>query len=79
MSFSRMHRRGLGDEEALHPEPDRVVIDRVDANVKALVSTMQDDAKRRKISLAIGIVGVVFAAAKLGIIAIPHIKKWRDS
>lgn len=78
MSFSRM-RRGMGDEEALQPEPDRVVLDRIDTNVKALVTTMEDDARRRKISLAIGIAGVVFAAAKLGIIAIPHIKKWRES
>lgn len=69
----------MGDEEALQPEADRVVLDRVDANVKSLVSQMQDDARRRKISLMIGIVGVVFAAAKLGFIAIPHIKKWRES
>lgn len=67
-----------GGEEALVQEPDPIVLRRIDQNVALLIKAQQADESRRKLSIAIGIAGIVFAAAKLGIIAIPHIKRWRS-
>ena len=58
-------------------EPAGDVMQRIDQNVTSLVAAEAEEAKRRKITLALSIIGAVFAAAKLGIIAIPHIKKMR--
>ncbi len=60
-------------------ESDGVILRRVDANVQRLVTELEADAQRRKITVVLTGVGVLFAAAKLGFIALPHIKAWRDS
>ncbi len=64
----------LGDDET-----DGMILRRVDSNVQRLVAELEADAKRRKITLIVGIASAVFAAAKLGFIALPHIKAWRES
>jgi hypothetical protein len=61
------------------PEPQGAVVERIDRNVTSLVAAEAEESKRRKISLVIAGVGLLFAAAKLGIIAIPHIRKMRST
>lgn len=54
-------------------------ITRIDQNVARLVEAEADEAKRRKLALILTGIGVVFTAAKLGIIAIPYIRKSRET
>lgn len=68
--------RGLGETA---DESSDVVIRRVDANVLRLVTQIDADAQRRKITLILTGVGVLFAAAKLGFVAVPHFLQWRRS
>ncbi len=70
------YRTSMGD---VTDESDTVVIRRVDANVQRLVTELEADAQRRKITLVMTGIGVVFAAAKLGFIALPHIRAWRGN
>ncbi len=62
----------LGDD-ASAPAP--VTLESLQAQLDTIVQFQQDDARRRKWTLVIGIAGALFAAVKLGIIAAPHIRK----
>ena len=63
----------LGADE----ETDSDVLRRVDSNVTQIMADRVAEQHRRNVTLALTIAGAVFAAAKLGFIAIPHIKRWR--
>jgi hypothetical protein len=73
---SRMGFASVGDEGEPVVEADTVVLRRVDKGVAQLVESLAHEERRRKITLILTGIGAVFAAAKLGIIAFPHIKKW---
>lgn len=66
---------GLGDDEV---EADGVILRRVDAGVAQLVAANAAEEKRRKLTLILTGAGVLFAAVKLGIIAVPHVLRWRQ-
>jgi hypothetical protein len=60
---------------ALPPdETDSVVLRRVDVGVAQLVAAQEAEEKRRKVTLILTGVGVVFAAIKLGFIVVPHFR-----
>lgn len=59
-------------------EPDGTVIRRIDQNVVSLVASEAAEDKRRKLTTILTGLGLVFAAAKLGFIAIPHLRKSRE-
>lgn len=67
---------GLGE---VTDESSDVVIRRVDTNVQRLVTELEADAQRRKVTLVLTGVGVLFAAVKLGFVAVPHFLQWRRS
>lgn len=52
-------------------------LDLVAQRTAALIQWTKDEDRRRKIGLLIGIGGALFAAVRLGIIVIPHIRKRR--
>jgi hypothetical protein len=63
---------GLGADES-----DTIVLRRVDTGVAELVKAQKVEETRRKITLVLTAVGVLFAGVKLGFIAVPHLKGWR--
>ena len=66
----------LGDESAATPdESDTVVLRRVDAATQDLLARAREEDSRKKITLALTVAGVVFAAFKLGIVT----WAWRTS
>lgn len=54
-------------------------IEEIRTNVAELIKRAREDAENRKIALIIGGVSALFAAAKLGLVAIPLIRKSRDT
>lgn len=69
-----MSYRAVGADPAA-PETDSAVIARIDQRTAAIAQQQVDDAQNRKISLIIGGAAALFAAIKLGIIAVPHIRR----
>jgi hypothetical protein len=63
---------GLGADET-----DTVVIRRVDANVAQLVAANKAEERRRKLTVIMTGIGVLFAAVKLGFVAVPFLKRRR--
>lgn len=69
--------RGMGDAAA-PGETQEAVIARIDERVAGILKSQQDDARFRKYALYVGFASALFAAAKFGIIALPHIRKMRQ-
>ncbi|HZJ65934.1 MAG TPA: hypothetical protein VFD36_20645 [Kofleriaceae bacterium] len=67
-------RLGLGADDV---EADTVVLRRVDKNVAQLVAAQQAEERRRQLGLILTGAGVLFAAVKLGFIAVPHVLRWK--
>ncbi len=65
----------LGDEAA--PETADVMLARIDSRTAEIQQFAKDESVRRKWALVAAIAGAMFAAVKLGIVAIPHIRKRR--
>ena len=66
----------LGAESAAAPdESDTVVLRRVDQATQDLLARAREEDSRKKITLALTVAGVVFAAFKLGIVT----WAWRTS
>jgi hypothetical protein len=57
------------------PETDSVVLQRIDTRTLAIADQQKSDADSRRLTVIIGAVGALFAALKLGIIAIPHVRR----
>lgn len=70
---------GLGSLGADEPaaEPDALVLRRVDASVAKLLAAQKAEESRRKLTLIFTAAGVLFAAVKLGFIAVPHVIAWK--
>jgi hypothetical protein len=51
--------------------------DEIDAKLNLVLKGQAEEAKRRKLALTVTIVGAVFAAGRLGILAVPFIKARR--
>lgn len=71
--------RALSDDEISAVETDSFVLRRVDQGVAELVKAQKAEETRRKITLILTGAGVLFAAVKLGFVAIPHIRSWRET
>jgi hypothetical protein len=61
-----MYRAGVGETQ------DDVIV-----KLDEIITRQKADASNRKIALYIAAASAVFAAAKLGVIAIPHIRRLR--
>jgi hypothetical protein len=72
---------GMGADETppATVETDQVVLARVDKTSAALLQWTKDEDRRRKWTLVIAGASALFAAVKLGFIAIPHIRRHRSS
>ncbi len=68
---------GLGADEVPVIETDTVVLRRVDGAVGKLLAAQLAEEKRRKLTLVFTAAGVLFAAVKLGFIAVPHVLRWK--
>lgn len=68
----------LSDDEIAAVETDSVVLRRVDRGMTELLKAQKAEELRRKITLILTGAGVLFAAVKLGFVAIPHIRSWRS-
>lgn len=69
--------RAIG--QAGETETDSVVLRRVDRGVADLITALKAEDRRRKMTLILTGAGVLFAAVKLGFIAVPHIRRWRGA
>lgn len=60
-------------------ETDGVVLRRVDAGVAELVAATRAETRRRQLTVIFAGAGVLFAAVKLGFIAVPKVLEWHRS
>jgi hypothetical protein len=64
--------QGIGADET-----DTVVLRRVDEGVAQLVAAQKAEERRRKLTIILTGAGVLFAAVKLGFVAVPHVLRWK--
>lgn len=59
------------------PETDAAILQRLDTRTAEIVQRQKEEESRRKWTLLITLGGALFAFVRLGIIAIPHIRRRR--
>ena len=56
---------------------EATVLERIESSQAELLRAFRDAEKQRKYAVIIGIAGALFAAFRLGIVALPTIRDWR--
>ena len=69
--------RGMGDDAPPAPpaEGDSDIIRRIDQRTQKILDQQADEARSRRLAVYVGVAGALFAAVKMGIIAMPHFRK----
>lgn len=57
------------------PETDAALLSRIDTRTSEIIERQKAEESRRKWTLAITLGGALFAFVRLGIIAIPHLRR----
>jgi len=70
---------GLGDTAPVAPAPvpqavDATILTALDKRTTAILKSLDEQNKARRITLVIAAASALFAAVKLGLIAVPHIR-----